>query len=131
VAGSDQFMAKLEETPDVFRLLVEFWVHAQRDERLRERFAAGLGALRETVAGFAAATAADAGLRVSAPASAHVADVFLAMAIGLGMMRLADAEQVRPELLGTALSVFIRALERDPELARAIADPAQREGGSD
>jgi AcrR family transcriptional regulator len=131
VAGSDQFMAELEETPDVFRLLVEFWVHAQRDERLRERFAAGLGALRETVAGFAAATAADAGLRVSAPASAHVADVFLAMAIGLGMMRLADAEQVRPELLGTALSVFIRALERDPELARAIADPAQREGGSD
>src|SRR5688500_12539426 len=57
VAGSDTFMAELEERPDAFRLLVEFWVAAQRDERLRERFVAGLEALRSMFASFCADSA--------------------------------------------------------------------------
>src|SRR4051794_22405278 len=40
LAGSDRYMAELDESPDLFRLLIEFWLLAQRDERLRERFAA-------------------------------------------------------------------------------------------
>src|SRR3954470_9856867 len=31
LAGSDQWMRELEERPDLFRLLIEFWVASQRD----------------------------------------------------------------------------------------------------
>ena len=44
LAGSENWMARLHEHPDRFRLFVELWTHAQRDERLRRRLA---GALRD------------------------------------------------------------------------------------
>jgi hypothetical protein len=50
----------------------------------------------------------------------------LALSIGLGMLRVADPGQVSPGLLGTALSVLIRGVERDAELRAAMADPQVR-----
>ncbi len=124
LAGSDQWMRELDESPDAFRLLVEFWVASSRDEALRARFAAGLEQLRETFAGFATESAADAGLAAGDPEPArHFANVMLGLSIGLGMVRVADRDQVSPALLGTALSVLIRATERDAELRDAMARP--------
>ena len=37
IAGSASWVASLEQEPDRFRLLIELWAYAQRDERLRER----------------------------------------------------------------------------------------------
>jgi AcrR family transcriptional regulator len=126
LAGSDQWMHELDESPDAFRLLVEFWVAASRDEALRERFAAGLEALRETFAGFAAESAADAGVPTGPESARHFANVMLGLSIGLGMMRVADRDQLSPALLGTALSVLIRATQEDPALREAMADPGAR-----
>ncbi|HWI71771.1 MAG TPA: TetR/AcrR family transcriptional regulator [Baekduia sp.] len=126
LAGSDQWMHELDETPDAFRLLVEFWLAAGRDEQLRERFAAGLEALRTTFAQFAADSAADAGLPASPASARHFANVMLGLSLGLGMIRVADGDHLSPELLGTALSVLIRGVERDAELREAMADPAAR-----
>jgi AcrR family transcriptional regulator len=126
LAGSDRWMQELDEAPDAFRLLVEFWLAAARDERLRERFAAGLEAMRATFAGFAGDSAADAGLGASPETARHFANVMLALSIGLGMLRVADPGQVSPGLLGTALSVLIRGVERDAELRAAMADPQVR-----
>ncbi len=56
------WIAQLRADPDPFRLFVELWVHAQRDERLRERLAHGLDALRTMFIGFATDSAHDAGL---------------------------------------------------------------------
>jgi AcrR family transcriptional regulator len=126
LAGSDQWMHELDESPDAFRLLVEFWVAASRDEALRERFAAGLEALRETFAGFAAESAADAGLPTAPESARHFANVMLGLSIGLGMMRVADRDRISPELLGTALSVLIRATQEDPALREAMEDPGAR-----
>lgn len=126
LAGSDQWMRELDAAPQAFRLLVEFWVASGRDAELRERFAAGLEALRATFAGFCADSAADAGLDVTAEAARNSANIMLGLSMGLGMMRVADAENLSPAVLGTALSVFIRALERDAELRAAIADPERR-----
>ncbi|HYM55659.1 MAG TPA: TetR/AcrR family transcriptional regulator, partial [Solirubrobacteraceae bacterium] len=50
LAGSARWMERLDEDPDPFRLFVELWVYAQRDERLRERLADGLNMLRATFA---------------------------------------------------------------------------------
>jgi AcrR family transcriptional regulator len=122
LAGSDRYMEELDESPDLFRLLIEFWLLAQRDDELRARFAAGLGALRATFASFAAQSSAER----DEDGERHFGDVTVALSLGLGMTRLADREHVAPELLGTTLSILIRAFERDPELRRAIAAPAER-----
>ena len=127
-SGGDSWMRELEEAPDAFRLLVEFWLAAGRDEQMRERFAAGLQALRETFVSFSVESAADAGIAMPPEAARHVANAFLGLSVGLGMLRVADPEHVSPALLGTVLSVLIRGFERDPELRAAIADPEARGG---
>ncbi|HEY4094639.1 MAG TPA: TetR/AcrR family transcriptional regulator [Baekduia sp.] len=129
LAGSDQWMNELDEAPDAFRLLIEFWLASARDEQLRVRFAAGLEALRQMFAGFAAESAADAGMDSSPEASRHLANVMLGLSMGLGLMRVTDREHVSPALLGTSLSVLIRGVERDPELRAAMADPDLRASG--
>jgi AcrR family transcriptional regulator len=125
-SGADGWMEEVDQAPEAFRLLVEFWLAAGRDEALRERFAAGFEGLRQTFAGFGSKSAADAGIAMPEEASRHVANVFLGLSIGLGMIRAVDRDNVSPALLGTALSVFIRGMERDPELRADIADPDAR-----
>lgn len=126
--GSDRFMQELDEAPDAFRLLIEFWLAASRDPELRERFAAGFAALRQMFSEFCAKSAVDAGLDDLPQADANIANVSIALSLGLGIARVADPAHVSPALLGTALSIFIRGLERDPELRAGVADPEARKG---
>jgi AcrR family transcriptional regulator len=126
LAGSDQWMNELDAAPEAFRLLIEFWLAAGRDEQLRERFAAGLEALRVTFAQFAAESRVDAGMEGSPQAARHFANVMLGLSMGLGLIRVADREHLSPALLGTAMSVLIRAVERDDELCGAMEDPEAR-----
>ncbi len=125
LAGAARWMEILREEPERFRLFVELWVRAQRDERLREQLAAGVADLRELLAGFARAGAADAGIEADDATDREVANVFVAMTMGIGIVALLDEDAVSPELLGGALSVLIRALETDPE-ARALLSAAAR-----
>jgi AcrR family transcriptional regulator len=123
LAGSARWMEQLQQHPDRFRLFVELWIYAQRDERLRERLAGGLDALRATFARFAAASAADAGLEPPANADEHFATVMVALGIGLPMIKLIDRDSVPVALLGAAISVLIRAVESDPEVRELLAEP--------
>ncbi len=126
LAGSDQWMSELDEAPEAFRLLIEFWLAAGRDEQLRERFAAGLEALRVTFAQFAAESRADAGMESSPQAARHFANVMLGLSMGLGLARVDDGARLSPGLLGTAMSVLISGVERDEELCAAMEDPDAR-----
>jgi AcrR family transcriptional regulator len=123
LAGSDHWIDQLEEDPDPFRLFVELWVYAQRDERLRERLAGGLQALRETFGRFAAQSAEDAGLDPPATATDQFANVMLSMGLGLSMLKLIDPESVSGSLLGAVLSVLIRTTETDAGARELLADP--------
>jgi AcrR family transcriptional regulator len=123
LAGSARWMEQLEEDPDPFRLFVELWVYAQRDERLRERVAGGLDALRATFARFASESAADAGFEPTAHASEQFANVMLGLGLGLPMIKLIDPDSVSSSLLGSVLSVLIRTAESDPEARKLLADP--------
>jgi AcrR family transcriptional regulator len=123
LAGSARWMERLEQDPDPFRLFVELWIYAQRDERLRRRLAEGLGTLRGTFARFAAASAADAGLEPPPHATEQFANVMVALGVGLPMLKLIDPEAVPASLLGAVLSVLIRATESSPEARRLLADP--------
>ena len=123
LAGSERWMRRVDEEPDPFRLFVELWTYAQRDERLRSRVADGLAALRATFARFATAGAIDASIAPSERASEQFASVMLALAIGLPMLRLVDPEVVGDSLLGAVVSVLIGALESSPEARALIEDP--------
>jgi AcrR family transcriptional regulator len=125
LAGSQRWMEILREEPDRFRLFVELWVRAQRDERLRGHLAAGVGELREMLASFAAAGAADAGLQADPEAERQAANVFVALTLGFGLLRLLDEDAVPDWLLGNALSLLIGAFEADPR-AREMLTESQR-----
>jgi AcrR family transcriptional regulator len=121
LAGSARWMEGLATQPDRFRLFVELWAQAQRDETLRARLAEALAQLRATFAGFAAASASDAGLESPGPVE-QFANVMMALGLGLGMLELIDPEAVPPTLLGGTISVLIRAMETSPEARELIAD---------
>jgi AcrR family transcriptional regulator len=120
LAGSERWMESLQREPDRFRLFVELWAQAQRDEPLRSRLAAALQQLRSTFAGFAATSAADAGMELPARAHEQFANVMLALGLGLGMLELTDPGAVSPTLLGSAISVLIRAMEVSPEARELV-----------
>ncbi len=121
LAGSERWMESLGEEPERFRLFVELWAYAQRDEPMRQRLAAALQQLRAMFAGFAVASATDAGLEPPPHATAQFANVMLALGLGLGMLELADPGVVSPSLLGATISVLIRAMETSPETRELIA----------
>ena len=129
LAGSARWMERLEENPDPFRLFVELWVYAQRDERLRRRLADGLDTLRATFARFAAASGADAGVEPPPHATEQFANVVVALGVGLPMLRLIDPEAVPASLLGTVLSVLIRATESSGEARELLAEADHAGGG--
>jgi AcrR family transcriptional regulator len=128
LAGSARWMEELEVDPDRFRLFVELWVYAQRDERLRERVATGLDAMRDVFARFARTSAADAGLESSADADEHFASVSLGLGIGLSMIKLIEPDAVPDALLGAVLSVLIRGAHADPHGRELLADPERAFG---
>jgi AcrR family transcriptional regulator len=125
IAGSDSFMRRLSKDPDPFRLFVELWSYAQRDEQLRVRLAAGLDALRMTFVSFGAESAADAGVETSQAAHEQFASALMGLILGLGLLKLADPESVPEPLLGVASSIFIRALESIPEAREQLGAVAR------
>jgi AcrR family transcriptional regulator len=126
LAGSDSWMGRLREDPDPFRLFVELWSYAQRDEDLRQRLASGLDALRATFARFAADSAADAGIQVPTAAHEQFANALLGLSLGLGLLELADPDSVPVPLLGVVASILIRALESNPQARELLAGAAAR-----
>ena len=123
LAGSARWMAEIEQDPDPFRLFVELWIYAQRDERLREHLQAGLAVSRATFARFAVASSADAGVELSQDAAEQFANVVVGLGLGLPMLKLIDPEHVSASLLGAVLSMLIQAGESSTQMRELLADP--------
>ncbi len=120
LAGSHHWMDGLQESPERFRLFVELWAYAQRDEHLARRLADALAALRETFARFASQSTRDAGFEPPPGVPEQFANVMLGLGIGLSMLKLCDPDAVPAELLGTTLSVLIRATESSAQAQEAF-----------
>src|SRR5438093_850828 len=70
-----------------------------------------------------ATSASDAGIESPPHATEHVADVMIALGVGLPMLRQLDPDAVPASLLGAVLSVLIRAMESMPDARELLADP--------
>jgi AcrR family transcriptional regulator len=108
LAGSERWMDGLQEHPDRFRLFVELWAHAQREESLRLRLAEAMRELRATFARFAAESAADAGREAPVQAAERFATVMLGLGVGFAMLELTDPQAVP-------------AVETNPEVRELLA----------
>jgi len=111
-AGAEHWMEQLRSDPAVFRLFVELWVHAQRDDRLRRRLVTGMTAMRATFKGFAAERSSISGLSPSEADAEWFATVMLAVSVGVGMIALLEPDAVPPRMFGDVLSMLVDAAER-------------------
>jgi AcrR family transcriptional regulator len=95
-----------------FPLVLEFWSHAARDERLRREFAARHERLVGAYAGLIEADYARLGLPL--PLAPEVlARAVVAMGNGVALERLADPGRVPEELLSTMALAFLRGVAAD------------------
>jgi AcrR family transcriptional regulator len=105
-------MAVLERERDWFPLVLEFWSHAARDERLRREF----GASHERLVGaYADLIEADyARLGLPLPLAPEVlARAVVAMGNGVALERLTDPARVPEGLLSTMAVAFLRGVTAD------------------
>jgi AcrR family transcriptional regulator len=124
-AGADMWMRGLDEDPDAFRLFVELWVHAQRDEQLRERLGDGMEALRATFRELASRRATEKEFEPAHEIVEQVSNVMLALGTGLGMIKLVDPQSVPPRLLGAILVLLLRTLETSEEARALLIEAAE------
>jgi AcrR family transcriptional regulator len=105
-------MALLEREREWFPLVVEFWSHAARDERLRREFGARHERLVAAYAGLIQADYTRLGLAL--PLAPEVlARAVVAMGNGVALERLADPDRVPDGLLSTMAISFLRGVAAD------------------
>ena len=110
-------MDLLEREREWFPLVLEFWSHAARDERLRREFGARHERLVGAYAGLIEADYARLGLPL--PMAPEVlARAVVAMGNGIALERLADPGRVPEGLLSTMAVAFLRGA--------AAGGPAER-----
>jgi AcrR family transcriptional regulator len=124
-AGGDSWMAKLRESPEGFRLMIELWVHAQRDPALAKEFAAKIDEARSTFANLVERTGEELfGAKPPREFSERVATIMLGLGNGLSLLKLADPAGVPDELLGFSLALLVDTLTQRPETAAALVERA-------
>jgi AcrR family transcriptional regulator len=96
----DRFMELLSGDPDFVLLANEYWALAARDPKLRKRYAEGQRARRDALAHALQVRQEHRGTPDVGIPTEEAATAFLALASGLAMARLIDAEAVPEHLYG-------------------------------
>jgi AcrR family transcriptional regulator len=128
--GADRWMRELTEDPDAFRLFVEAWVHSQRDDELGARIRTGMDAWSEMFKSFGRERVSEGELEVPEAVLEQVATTFLALGIGLGIVKLTDPDGVPDGLLGAVAVTLLQALEQSEDARKALADVGRASGAS-
>jgi AcrR family transcriptional regulator len=105
-------LAFLDREREWFPLVLEFWSHAARDQRLRGEFAARHQRLVEAYTRLIEADYARLGLTLPM-APELLARAVVAMGNGIALERLADPDGVPDELLPTMALAFLRGVAGD------------------
>jgi AcrR family transcriptional regulator len=109
-AGAREWMAFVDEEPELYTLMVEFWTMWVRDEEQRPHHARRFAAVRAYIGRLIQEKADEMGVALRLPAE-HVGAVVMALADGLALQHLANPEAVPAELYPAVLPILVQALE--------------------
>jgi AcrR family transcriptional regulator len=109
-AGAREWMAFLDEEPELYALMVEFWTMWVRDEEQRPHHAKRFAAVRAYIGRLIQEKADEMGVAMRLPPE-HIGAVVMALADGLALQHLANPEAVPAELYPAVLPLLVQALE--------------------
>jgi AcrR family transcriptional regulator len=109
-AGAREWMAFVDEEPELYTLMVEFWTMWVRDEEQRPHHAKRFAAVRAYIGGLIQEKADEMGVAMRLPPE-HIGAVVMALADGLALQHLANPEAVPAELYPAVLPLLVQALE--------------------
>jgi AcrR family transcriptional regulator len=110
-AAAGEWMTFLDEEPELYALMIEFWTIWVRDEELRPRHAARLEAARGFIGSLIQEKADEMGIPMRLPAD-QIGAAVMALADGLALQHLADPKAIPRDLFPSLLPLLIRGLER-------------------
>jgi AcrR family transcriptional regulator len=119
-AGAREWMAFLDDEPEVYALMIEFWTIWVRDDELRPRHADRFATVRGFIGGLIQEKADEMGVAMRLPPD-QIGAVVVALADGLALQHLADPRAIPTDLYPSVLGVLIQALEKPREGAPSQA----------
>lgn len=121
--GAREWISILDDEPELYVLLVEFWTLWVRDPELRPRNAERFAALREALGVLIEEQIQQLGLSVQV-APEQVGAAVVALADGLAIQRLADPKAIPDDLLGSLLAALIPSLGHPAQIGDRTKKPA-------
>ena len=107
--GSLEWIAILDEKPELYVLLIESWTLWVRDPELRPQHAQRFAGLRQAIGGLIETQSRQAGISLRVPTE-QVGAAVVALADGLALQRLADPKAIPDDLLASLLGMLVPAL---------------------
>ena len=107
-AAAREWMAFLDDEPELYALMIEFWTIWVRDDDLRPRHAARFAAVRGFIGGLIQEKADEMGIPMRLPPD-QIGAAVMALADGLALQHLADPKAIPPDLFPSLLPLLIRA----------------------
>ena len=109
-AGAREWMEFLDDEPELYALMVEFWTIWVRDDEQRPHHGKRFAAVREYIGGLIQEKADEMDVTMRLPPD-QIGAVVLALADGLALQYLANPDAVPKELFSAVLPIVIQALE--------------------
>jgi AcrR family transcriptional regulator len=109
-AAAAEWMAFLDEKPELYALMIEFWTIWVRDDQLRPRHAERFAAVRSFIGNLIVAKADELGIAMKLPPD-QIGAAVVALADGLALQHLADPDALPRDLYPNVLTILIQALE--------------------
>jgi AcrR family transcriptional regulator len=116
-AGARAWMAFLDEEPQLYALMIEFWTIWVRDPELRPRHAERFAAVRRFIGELIQQKADEMGVAMRLPPD-QVGAAVVALADGLALQHLADPDALPKDLYPSLLGILVQALEESHAAGR-------------
>ena len=110
-AAAAEWMAFLDDEPQLYTLMIEFWTIWVRDSEQRPRHAERFAAVRRFIGGLIQEKADEMGVAMRVPPE-QIGAVVVGLADGLALQHLADPEAIPRDLFPSVLAILVEALEQ-------------------
>jgi hypothetical protein len=109
-AAARAWMTFLDEEPELYALMIEFWTIWVRDDEQRPRHAERFAQVRGFIGGLIHEKANEMGVAMRLPPE-QIGAAVVALADGLALQHLAEPQALPPDLYPELLAILVQALE--------------------